>query len=361
MTTGQTDILHKGDIRRVRPHLAQDAEARMALIVRDRDDGSDLVEIMLAHERPDMAGPCDVILQPDTAQLPHGLVVQTFVRGCIWRTQCFDLVVRLTPDEMRSVRETVSARIRRSRDSCQELQEQELSPEQEAFLESEHEAYRNLIADCLDAVLDDGQPWRIDPALCSASLLECHAQPDILLASLSHFLCTREVIATLDDTEALQSCDSLASSEWASAQYGEELVAKIGSSVDTLVASVLADSSCDSPHESGPSLRCEALQRLPMAAPLTLQAGTRLITAPHLWTDHGDRLIQLAKSGCLAEIGLSDSSHACQGGCFEIEVMMLTYADYAARCGRGERLVVGDARMEVPHPARHDPTAHERR
>ena len=330
MTSEQKDILRKGDIRRVRPHLGQDAEARMALIVSDRDDGSALVEIMLVHERTDMAGPSDVILHPDTPRLPHGLVVRTFAQGCIWRTQCSDLVARLTADELRSVRKVVLASIRRSRDSCQETQEQELSPEREAFLASEYQDYRKLISDCLDAVLDDGEPWQIDPALLSARLLECHAQPGRLLASLSHVLCTRQVMAMPEDTKVLQSGDSLSSSEWASAQYGRELVAKIASSVDTLVESVSADSSYDSSHQSQPSLTCEALQRLPLAVPLMMQAGTRLITAPHLWTDHGDRLIQLAKTGCLAEIGLGDSSHACQGGCFDIEVMMLTYADYQA-------------------------------
>lgn len=330
LASERADILLRGDVCRVRPHLALEYEERLALIVRVSDDGPGFVHIMLAHERPDMAGPTDVVLRPDNSRLANGLVVQTTLRGGIWPSQCFELVVRLTPDEMNEISQQVSASQLTSRQASEQLPEPEASPEQAGFFDSELESLQDLIADCLDAVLDDGEPWRIDPALCSASLLECHVQPDILLASLGHFLCTREVTTTLEDTKVLQSCDSLSSSEWVSAQYGEELVAKIASSVDTLVESVLADSSCDSPHEGELSLTCEALQRLPMAAPLTLQAGTRLITAPHLWTDHGDRLIQLAKSGCLAEIGLSDSSHACQGGCFEIEVMMLTYADYAA-------------------------------
>ena len=328
------DIPRRGDIRRVRPHLEQEAEARLALILRGGDDSFGFVQIMLAHEQPEMAGLDDVVLQPDSSRLPNGLVVQTVLRGSIWPTQCFELVVRLTPGEMNEVSQMVSASRLASRETPEQLPEPEESPEQASFLDSELEALQDLVYDCLDAVLDEGEPWRVDPALYSATLLECHKQPEILLASLSHFLHTREVTATLDDTEALHARDSLASSEWGSTQYGEGLVSKIVSSIDTLVESVSADPSCMGSSESEPSLACETLQRLPMAAPLMLHAGMRLVTAPHLWTDHGDKLIQLAKGGCLAEIGLSDSPHACQGDCFPIEVMMLTYADYQAAPSR---------------------------
>ena len=329
-----SDIPRRGEVRRVRPHLAHEAEARLALILRGGDDGFDFVQIMLAHEQPEMAGPDDVVLQPDSSRLPNGLIVQTVLRGSIWPTQCFELVVRLTPSEMNEVSLMVSASRLTSRETPEQLPEPEMSPEQASFIDSELDVLQDLVYDCLDAVLDEGEPWRVDPALYSATLLECHKQPEILLASLSHFLHTREVTATLDDTKALHARDSLASSEWDSAQYGEGLVSKIVSNINTLAESVSPDTSCSSSSESKPSLACETLQRHPVAAPLTLHAGMRLITAPHVWTDHGDQLIQLAKGGCLAEIGLSDSPHACQGDCFPIEVMMLTYADYQAAPSR---------------------------
>ena len=306
------DIPRRADVRRVRPHLEHEAEARLALVLRGGDDGFDFVHIMLAHERPEMAGPDDVVLQPDSSRLPNGLVVQTVLRGSIWPTQCFELVVRLTPSEMNEVSQMVSASRLTSRETPEQLPEPEMSPEQTSFLDSELEALQDLVYDCLDAVLDEGEPWRVDPALYSATLLECHKQPEILLTSLSHFLHTREVTTTLDDTKALHARDSLASSEWDSAQY-EGLVSKIVSNINTLAESVSPDTSCSSSSESEPSLACEMLQRLPMAAPLTLHAGMRLITAPHIWTDHGDQLIQLAKGGCLAEIGLSDSHMPAKG------------------------------------------------
>ena len=321
----QPDIPRRGDVRLVRPHLDQEVEARLALVVRGSDDGFGFVQIMLAHERPEMAGTDDVVLQPDSSRLSKGLVVQTIVRGGIWPSQCSELVVRLTHDDMNEVSQMVSASLPTSREASEQLPEPELSHEQAALRESEFESLQDLIADCLDAVLDDGEPWRIDPALYSSTLLECHEQPSILLASLSHVLHTREVAATLDDTKALHARDSLASSEWDCTQYGEDLVAKIVSSVNALAASVLTDSAGGNSSGSEPSLTCEAPQRLPTATPLTLRAGTRLITAPHLWTDHGDQLIQLAERGCLAEVGLSDSSHACKGDCFVLEIMMLTY------------------------------------
>ena len=325
MTSEQTDILRKGDIRRVRPHLGHDAEARMALIVRDRDDGSGLVEMMLAHERTNMAGPSDVVLQPDTSRLPHGLVVRTFARGCIWRTQCSDLVVRLTPEEMRSVREVVSAGIRRSRDACQQIPELEPSPERKAFLESEHEAYWELIGDCADAVLDDGDPWRIDPGLFLATLHRSHDCPDMLLASLDHVLRTRDAIMTLEDAKILQDIEPLELLDWTRSGHGEDLVSAIISNARRLIASALSDSSHGDRTETEPPPIRQAPQRRPAATPLTLQPGTRLITASHLWSDNGDRLIELAQNGCPGDDEIEGSTRICQQDSFDIEVMMLAY------------------------------------
>ncbi len=331
MTSKQTEVLRKGDVRRVRPHGDAEGKPRLALLMSGWDDGPGFVQVVLAHERPEMAGPLDVVLHPDVDRLPNGLVVQTVVCGGIWPTQCSDLIVRLTPEEMRSVREVVSAGIRSSRDSCHGIQEQELSPEREAFLRSEFEFLRCLIADCFDAVVDDGDPWRIDPGLFAATLLERHKHPDVLLASLGHAMRTRRVTAALHDVATLQACVLPGRCDANGAHYGEDLVSDIASGVGRLIESALLNEPCDGPSECGDSLTYEAPNRLSVAEPLRLRASTRLITAPHLWTDHGDRLIHLAESGCLAKFGLGDSSHACEGGCFDIEVMMLTYGHYNTR------------------------------
>ena len=75
--------ISKGDIRRMDGLLGLPEQPRLALIIRTADLNQDYTEIMLVHDRVQMATLDDVIVYPEPDQFANGFVVQTLLRGAV--------------------------------------------------------------------------------------------------------------------------------------------------------------------------------------------------------------------------------------------------------------------------------------
>ena len=282
--------VRRGDIRRVHVLVGLDGPSRLALIVR-APSGRDHAEIMLVHDRVEMAGQDDVVIHPESTELPDHLVVQTRLRGIVWNLQFSTLMGRLSSSEMASVARAATS-INQDTDEGQS----ELTPEQDHartdFHESELDALWALTGDYTDAALDDGEPWRIDTGLLSVECLDLHDDPAIILTEVMHILRTRPVAATIEDLGDLYASGATADSTWRSTTYGSGLASQIALSVKLLVESSLICSS-DEDDQAYPLLNPTLLPKRSFpATSLTILPNERLVTAPFLWTDNGARLLR---------------------------------------------------------------------
>ena len=206
--------IRTGDIRRVESLVGLQAEPRAALIVRTFGEQHDSSEIMLVHEQIDMATPDDVILDLSDSSFADAFVVQTRIRGRVWNLQVGELLGRLTPTQMETV---VSAASSRPSSHMEEVGGNLLPSSGDdirKFQESELVALFQLTGDYTDALLDDGQPWRIDPGLVSPKLLEGADSPAVILTELMHILRTRQVVATVDDLNSFSTASIQISPGW---------------------------------------------------------------------------------------------------------------------------------------------------
>lgn len=290
---GQSRPVRKGDIRRIHALPGLEAPTRSALVVRTEPIYGH-VEIMLTHDRVEMSGSGDVVFHPDADELPNGVVVQTRLRGLVWHLQLTSLVTRLSSQQMAEVARVASRPGLAQSDENASIQR---SDEWEAFRELELKALWALTGDCTDAMLDDDVPWRIDPALLSAELLDGYAEPSVVLAEVMHILRTRQVTATFDDLQILQESGALQASTWMSTGYGSDLASQIAAGIRLMMERALSSTPTDEPHSPGDPSKFELLRRVAKASDLSLVSGSRLVTAPFLWADAGHELLHSTQPG----------------------------------------------------------------
>lgn len=286
--TGRTP-LREGDIRSVQALVGLDGPARLALVVR-APPGRDRVEIMLAHERADLAGPDDVVVRLESPELPNCLVVQTRLRGIVWRLQVSRFLGRLSSSQMASVASTaISARSEQAAVGAALPRNQD-DRSWTDFHESELQALWAFTGDCADATLDEDGPWRIDTGLLSVECLDLHDDPATILTEVMHILRTRQVVASFDDLETLHASGATDAFTWRRTTYGSDLASQIASSVRILIESSLMHLSDD--NNLRPALTTTALpERSSTATALTMSPSERLVTAPFLWADSGTELL----------------------------------------------------------------------
>ena len=304
--------LREGDIRRVQALVGLEGPSRLALIVR-APPGRDRVEIMLAHEQVDMAGPDDVVLRPESPDLPDGFVVQTQLRGIVWRLQVSTFLEHLSSSQMAGVASAATSTRNDQGDASTVVVPHQDDVSWTDFNESELQALWALTGDCADATLDEDGPWRIDTDLLSAECLALHDDPATILTEVMHILSTRPVVASLDDLEALHASGATDATTWKHTTYGSALASQIALSARSLIESSLKHMSDDS---NGHSLGTPAAlpDRSCAARGLTIFPSERLVTAPFLWADSGIELLN---------IRIDDNSKSYE----RLEVMMLATSE----------------------------------
>ena len=162
------------------------------------------------------------------------------------------------------------------------------------FQESELQGLWNLTGEYTDALLDDDKPWRIDTDLLSPPLLEQSEHPAIILAEMVHILRTRQVMATFDDLHALRESGVLLPSTWTSTTYGYELASQIATCTRALVENALGHMSNTDKYDMTTEQFVRLPRRISGTRELQLLPNGRLVTAPFLWEDGGDQLLNSA-------------------------------------------------------------------
>ena len=282
----------KGDIRRIEGLLGLQAQPQLALIVRAADSGHGYAEIMLVHERVEMATLDDIVLHPDSEQFPNGLVVQKPLRGAVWNLQFSTFLSRLSPEHMADVGGAILPEGSVVADPTTDPSPTDESDRWNEFHESQLQALWDLTGDCTDAILDDDMlPWRVDTGLLSRDLLSNHPHPEFILTEVMHILHTRALTATIDDSQDLAEYGSLQPSTWSRTDFGSNLASQIATGARQVVDCSFRDAAYYADQLARGVEVFSVPHRIPEARELTVIPPTRLVTAPFLWTDDGHELL----------------------------------------------------------------------
>lgn len=289
--------VREGDIRRVEALLGLEAESRVALVISTTVDEPHCSEIMLIHEHVEMATTDDVILCPSEARLDqqksplHSLVVQTRLRGTVWNLQLTTLLDQLTPRALTKIATFAGSQ---HSDSPNVRTGKPLADTDHAritFQESELHGLLNLTSDYTDALLDDGKPWQIDTDLLTPSLLAKSENPETILAETIHIMRTRDLVVSVADLHALQRAGVFQPSTWKRTTYGRDIASQIATSTRAFAELGLGTLSYKDKCSSTTPDLIRMRDRISGTRDLLLRPYSRLVTAPFLWTDGGDRLL----------------------------------------------------------------------
>ena len=294
-TVGQP--VRRGDIRRINGLLGLHTEPQLALIVRTTNSNQNYADIILVHDRTEMATQDDVILHPDSEQFPHGLVVQPLLRGAVWNLQfSSQLLARLSSDELTAIARTLS----RDKSDFDDQNADPLSAATtvswDAFHDAQLQALWDLTGDCTDAMLDDDpMPWRLDTGLLSRQLLSLQPNPEFIISEVMHILHTRRITATIADSQSLYEYGALEPFTWQDTDYGSNLASQIATGAKKIVECSFRDASRYAKlfDQGAPAFRVP--NRIQEARDLALLPFTRLVTASFLWTDSGYELLHHAQ------------------------------------------------------------------
>ena len=269
-----------------------ETEPRIAVVMRTRSGPVDLAEILLAHLREEMAGPNDALIDPDDTGLPHQLAVQPFVLGSAWQMQLTQLLGGVPQHLMRGI-----GQLYRPEGPPSEVRTGSPDPDsfdaRRRFKDSESESLQALYGDLVDAMLDDGAPWQLDPDLASPSMVLRFDNSELLTLELAHMLRTRRIAATAEYLRLMEESDTLDVAAWREATRDHDLASEMVRRLECLMESVphaYGAFNPDGPAEAPP---LTMPPRIPGARDLTLHAERRLITAPFLWAD-SDQLLKQA-------------------------------------------------------------------
>ena len=284
----------KGDIRRIEGLLGLQAQPQLALIVRAADPSHGYAEIMLVHERVEMATLDDIVLFPDSERFPAALVVQKLLRGAVWNLQFSTLLGRLSPEDMAVVGQAMSPERSEMADPATDTSD---TDKWNHFHESQLQALWDLTGDCTDAMLDDDMlPWRLDTGLLSKELLTKHPHPEFILTEVMHVLRTRAITATIVDSQDLAQYGSLRPTTWSDTEFGSHLASQIATGVRKIVECSFKDAAYYAEQLNHGVDRFSVPHRMSEARELTIISSTRLVTAPFLWTDDGHELLNHSKT-----------------------------------------------------------------
>ena len=317
--TAQACRLARGNIRRVEGLLGLPTQPQLALILRTENLNQDYTEVMLVHDRVEMATLDDVVVDPESDQFPDGLVVQTLLRGAVWNLQFSTLYGQLSPDDIAAVGRATSPGASHFEEATAGQKDLSDASELNQFHESQLQALWSLTGDCTDAALDT-LSWRIDPWLLSAQLLANYQAPEHIVSELMHILRTRYTTTTFEDSQALIKSGALMPATWKDTSYGSNLASQIASGARSLVEAAFRDAAHYAEQLNQGTKQLIAPNRSSEAGRLTLMPYTRLVTAPFLWADGGHELIR--------------HSHEDDGS-QPLEVMMLATPESSADTTQG--------------------------
>ncbi len=188
----------RGDIRLVKPLPWMGGRRRLA-VVRRVDAQRDVAEMMLAHPWPELATDTDAVIASDDSDLPHPLVVECYVRGPIWLLQLRERVGALTESVLQAIGDIVVDRDRTVEGAYAGLPLAGPTDPRWHFKEDEVAEWGTLTDDCTAALLDDDDPWLLEPERLHPQTYGESPEPatppreHLRLAETIHLVATRHV------------------------------------------------------------------------------------------------------------------------------------------------------------------------
>ena len=193
-------LVARGDIRVIEPLPWTEGRRRLS-VVRRVHAGHDSADVMLAHAWPELATDTDAMIAGADSGLPYPLVVECYVRGPVWLLQMRQRVGVLDERTLEAVgRAVVDGEPADGVPTGLPLAGP--ADPRWRFKEDESAELRALTRDCATTLLDDGQPWLVEPdRLSPATHGAAEAGPDPTAAfqnnqsleATVHLLATRSV------------------------------------------------------------------------------------------------------------------------------------------------------------------------
>ena len=194
-------LVARGDIRVIEPLPWTEGRRRLAVVRRIHAE-HDSADVMLAHAWSELATDTDAVIPGTDSGLPYPLVVECYVRGTVWLLQVRQRVGVL--DER--ILEAVGRAVVDGEPAVEGVQTglplAGPADPRWRFKEDESAELRALTRDCATALLDDGQPWLVEPEQLSPTThgaAEAGPDPaaafrnDQSLEATVHLLATRSV------------------------------------------------------------------------------------------------------------------------------------------------------------------------
>ena len=215
----------------------------------------------------------------------NGLVVQTGIRGIVWNGQLSDYICRVVDSDKRRVEEIILSEEIDSQLLGTGLPIEGPDDERLEFQDSELNTLWTLTGDYNECIFDDDKPWLVDVDLLTPSMQYNAVRPHEVIAEAMHIIRTRWTGITMDDLEYLEHSGAFDASQWIIEGNDRLLSSQITLGISKLANFILPMNSLGSVKVS---------TRLPNARHLPIEPGSRIITAPFLWSDGGDELLALA-------------------------------------------------------------------
>lgn len=205
-SAGATQPVARGDVRLVEPLPWMEGRRRLA-VVRRVDAQRDAAEMMLAHPWPELATDTDAVIASDDSGLPHPLVVECYVRGPAWLLQLHERVGVLEESLLRDIGDVVVDRDRTVEGVHAGPPLAGPTDPRWHFKEDEVAEWGTLTDDCATALLEDDDPWRLDPKRLNPQTYGETADPSTLprehlrLAETVHLVATRHITMEFQELE----------------------------------------------------------------------------------------------------------------------------------------------------------------
>jgi hypothetical protein len=214
-----SSVVRRGDLRIIRPLEVNSSEPRLVLVLSvDRD--REFADVLLVHTATELACEVDGIIHPFTSFASYDVVVQTDLRGVVWTWQLGRTVGNLDADVLQELGRATSGGTEmvraRSGESKIHVGPQLAGPNDPrwSFKEAEGASFRQITADCTEALLDKGSVWMVESGVLRPDLLDSANDKFALITELMHWTRTRSLAISMTDSKRLLELDVLQPEAW---------------------------------------------------------------------------------------------------------------------------------------------------
>lgn len=207
----------------------------------------DFADVLLVHTAAEMACDVDLVVPKAVSTAPYEVVLEKDLRGAVWTLQLGPAVGRLDGAIIDALGYNTTGPDSGAPSGIHRgIKLAGPADPRWGFKREEGAAFRALVSDCTDALLDEDS-WQVEPGLLRPDLLDRADDPTALLAELMHWLCTRTLELSPTDVEVLLELGALETSAW-------ELFGDLGFDILTALQGLVEAAATGSPRRADPSV-----------------------------------------------------------------------------------------------------------